>query len=343
MMMLRCLQGGGDFASVPAALFASEFLCRTTFRRQSQMQAFCAQIRVAQNLGILFRFLCKARNTLFLWLMTYQPDFTSSWAKLDRGKEHLDTLNSEIGDAFAVESNRVGLSVEFDRESGYHIFRATTFPPDDLLLRFGLIIGDIVHNLRGALDHLVWELSLFGSGGQMPSNPDIIQFPIRDNPLPSNPAPQDFLKTYRLYLVKPRHRAIIERHQPYHPWHGSGRIEHPFIHLRNLSNDDKHREVKPVPLLRWGVEILGEVFQVADWEIIDIREAPMMRPLKPNAEVVRVKVAPPTVQRNMEVAGHLPPYVGLRDAISESVNARAALDQIAAFVANVIREFEPLP
>jgi hypothetical protein len=98
--------------------------------------------------------------------MTYKPDFTSCRAKLRRAEEHLDIFQSEAVASFAVESNRAGLSIEFDAKSGYHIYRVATLPPEDLLLRFGLIIGDVVHNLRGALDHLAWQISLFGGNGK---------------------------------------------------------------------------------------------------------------------------------------------------------------------------------
>lgn len=102
--------------------------------------------------------------------MTYQPDFRGCWAKLDRAKTHRDVLKDEIGTAFGAASNRIGLSVEYDDESGYHVFRAETFP-DDLSRRWGILIGDAVHNLRGALDHLVWQLSLLGRDGRNTRNP----------------------------------------------------------------------------------------------------------------------------------------------------------------------------
>ena len=117
--------------------------------------------------------------------MTYQPDFRSVRAKIERAKEHRDILEREIQDAFEVESNRVGLRVEFDPESGYHVFRARTFPPEDLLVRFGLILGDALQNLRAALDHLVWQLSLHKRNGRSPRNPTTVDFPSRVHPSPT--------------------------------------------------------------------------------------------------------------------------------------------------------------
>ena len=207
-------------------------------------------------------------------VMTYQPDFRSVRAKIERAKEHRDILEREIQDAFEVESNRVGLRVEFDPESGYHVFRARTFPPEDLLVRFGLILGDALQNLRAALDHLVWQLSLHERNGRSPRNPTTVQFPIKSAPIP-DVRPEDFMggKKQALWDVLPRHRAIIEDHQPYKRWHGFPLL-YSFLRLQKLTNDDKHRLVNPV-LFR-GMAIFGvfDVFKEAGGEIVADEPAP---------------------------------------------------------------------
>src|ERR1039458_556639 len=45
-----------------------------------------------------------------------------------------------------------------------------------------LIIGDCVHNLRSALDHLVYAIAMHESGQNPPPKEDRLAFPIVDNP-----------------------------------------------------------------------------------------------------------------------------------------------------------------
>jgi hypothetical protein len=284
--------------------------------------------------------------------MTYQPDFSSCWAKLDRAKEHRDVLGRETDVAFGIEANRVGLRVEYDTESGYHVFRATTFPPEDLLVRFGLIMGDALQNLRSALDHLVWQLSLFRRNGREPRNPRTVQFPIVKDPIP-NVRPEDFMggKKEALWDVLPEHRAIIEDHQPYKRWYNFP-IPHPFLRLQRLSNDDKHRLVNPVLFRSASIFINPDVFRNHGGKVVGDRGAYFGQPLIADAEVLQLKIWPSSLQRNMQVAGNVVPLICFPD-VPHSVDVSSirkpkpaevtiALDAIGAYVVQVIREFEPL-
>jgi hypothetical protein len=245
--------------------------------------------------------------------MTYQPDFSSCWAKLGRAKEHRDVLEHEIEAAFEVENNRVGIRVEFDPDSGYHVFRVMTFPPKDLLVRFGLIMGDALQNLRGALDHLVWQLSLYGRGGRPPRNPTTVQFPIVKDTIP-DVRPEDYMggRKQALWDVLPHHRAIIEDHQPYKRWNGFS-LPHPFLRLQKLSNDDKHRLVNPVLFRSAAIFIDPGVFRDLGGEFVEDRNAYFGQPLVPDAVVLRVRVCPPSLQRNMQVAGSVAPLICFPD------------------------------
>jgi hypothetical protein len=79
-------------------------------------------------------------------------------------------------------------------------------------LRLGVILGDMVHNLRSALDHLVWQAVLRNGGRPNRSH----QFPICDDEKDWNDACN--------VVMKP---AALSR-------------------LREISNEDKHRVVTPV-------------------------------------------------------------------------------------------------
>ena len=106
-------------------------------------------------------------------------------------------------------------------------------------LMWAVLLGDAIHNLRSALDHLIWQLVLLDTGKEG-SNEN--QFPIvstgdRYWSTTKNGGPST--RDTRLRGVSEEHRAIIDACQPY-------RILRPkeveaLAALRDLSNHDKHR------------------------------------------------------------------------------------------------------
>src|SRR4051812_8089914 len=78
------------------------------------------------------------------------------WAKLDRAKEHQNELQEE-GQRFLADAS-FQVDVDVDPKSGWHEVRLVRVP--SVPLRLCVIVGDLVHNLRSALDHLVWQLVL---------------------------------------------------------------------------------------------------------------------------------------------------------------------------------------
>jgi hypothetical protein len=131
-----------------------------------------------------------------------------------------------------------GAEVEFVREFGIRL--TITQKLDGLVL--GAAIGDVIHNLRAALDYIVWELSdtqvtaptlpiPFGSPWRR------VQFPVVMN--------QGQWATEcgrRLHFVDPTLHATFKRLQPFHTHR-----QHPqrslLAVLDELCNRDKHRSI----------------------------------------------------------------------------------------------------
>ncbi|HVA08440.1 MAG TPA: hypothetical protein VNG12_17025, partial [Acidimicrobiales bacterium] len=74
--------------------------------------------------------------------------------KLDRAKEHWGALNREIRSFLG--DHAIGPAATYDPLQRLYIFRIGTVEP--LPVRWGIVVGDIVHNTRSALDHLVTQL-----------------------------------------------------------------------------------------------------------------------------------------------------------------------------------------
>ncbi len=103
---------------------------------------------------------------------------------------------------------------------------------------WGVRIGEIIHNLRSALDHLIWELVILNTR-QPPPIGNKNQFPIFEYEVGfSDRGIKQFLRG-----VSPAAIALIKSEQPF-PGDKGGTGEgakSPLWHLKELSDVDKHR------------------------------------------------------------------------------------------------------
>lgn len=84
--------------------------------------------------------------------------------KLERAKQHIKDLEAGVERFF--ETNPYELFIEDNPQAGCreHKVRRVDTPPDSL----SLIAGDAIHNLRSALDHLIWQLVI--ANGKKPDD-----------------------------------------------------------------------------------------------------------------------------------------------------------------------------
>lgn len=151
--------------------------------------------------------------------------------KIDRAKVHRDSLDRELAVLFPRSSYRIVPEIRDDGRR--HIYRADTPPAADPM--WSAVVGDCVHNLRSALDHLAYGLC---------DRPNTrTQFPILDRP----PRKRLWYKPWSQRRLLPGIsggvsrdvRLVLEGVQPYTRrdlFHGLGL-------LRDLDNIDKHREL----------------------------------------------------------------------------------------------------
>jgi hypothetical protein len=278
-----------------------------------------------------------------------QPDFSGVWAKIERAKEHLDTLRRETGLGIGYpipDIYQVPMRLEYEPDTGYHVFRATATLPEDAIRRIGILVGDAVHNLRSALDHLFWQLALVHCDGEMPwdeREQTRIQFPISDTP-------KKLKNTGRSKYVASEHWTIIEGHQPYSDGFDEAHaFAHPLARLRQFSNTDKHRVITPVTVLTNRHTDLVEFFQGFGGELVDLHIPTRYGHdwlMEQDAEVVRVKVRPASLQLNLEVAGYVVPNPSVIDGFPEGFARIVPLDgvlyEMIHKVLEVVRDFHKL-
>jgi len=159
-----------------------------------------------------------------LWMPTWE-------AKIARADEHLDALYRETdgwgdGKPFAVTR-------ESNADGSEHVFSLSYKTQPDLL-RWAVILGDALHNLRGALDHIVYALAVAQTGKNPPDNETGLAFPICSDP--------DFFEKSRWRIAtldKPTQTAI-KKAQPYNRLN-PGEWFMPLWWLSQLHDVDKHR------------------------------------------------------------------------------------------------------
>lgn len=156
-------------------------------------------------------------------------------AKFNRSKQQFDVLREEIG-KFSDQDPKPHFSRGyFDTKTWEWIERFQIREPPPM--RWGVILGDCVHNLRSALDHLICQLTLL-NGGTMDDCAQT-QFPIASK----DEAQFEAMANYRIPGLSKKHRAIVKMTQPYRA--GDRAASHPLSVLAELSNADKHRLINP--------------------------------------------------------------------------------------------------
>jgi hypothetical protein len=174
------------------------------------------------------------------------PPLTGIVLKLDRAEDHLDALNESI--QRFTKKGFCTARQEFDRDRRLTLRVNQVFEPPP---GWGVLIGEIVYNLRSALDHMVYELAVVNHGTRAPPR-DIAEssaFPIFANGLKfrwgnakkaskSGKLSRDSGR-HKIRAVSRPPRAAIDRLQPYH--RRKNPASRALLQLEELSNMDKHR------------------------------------------------------------------------------------------------------
>lgn len=207
------------------------------------------------------------------------PEFANCWLKIGRAEEHANTFYRELktwvdGDPYVIRR-------KLNADGSRHSLVVEDIKTEPTLDRWGLILGDCIHNLRSTLDNFVYALAIHETGQDPPADKKILQFPITDKP-------EDFPKQlWRLKSLSAHMQAAIERVQPYNRRHPS--LPPLLALLRDLDDFDKHRLLNVV------------IFQVGEGEfsfrlppgsgkpVVDFRKERLER----GAEMVWFTVSPP--------------------------------------------------
>lgn len=145
-------------------------------------------------------------------------------AKLDRAQKHIDELKA-VSEDYLSDCCRIEKKV--DLATTDKIYRAVDVK--DMPIEVSLILGDVLHNLRCSLDHLIHTVVI--SNGQEPTNRN--EFPIFESETQYEKAVRQKLKG-----VPASKEQLIRRYQPFNAAEPRKTL---FWMLQQMNNVDKHR------------------------------------------------------------------------------------------------------
>jgi hypothetical protein len=291
-------------------------------------------------------------------IMAATPSFDSVWAKIERAKEHADNLERHITETFEARENCPRIGARFDPKSGRNVVFISEMPDlDNFFQRTSLMLGDAIHNLRSALDHLIYQLSLREQGSAL--REEKTMFVIADVPTRAEGRHNWEDQSHRwLSQIRPCERTILERYQGYHRLDNlfprpPGPDFHPLVMLRDLDDMDKHRLLNTVLVSSDPLALVPLFEHLALVEAINMGNVDeRLEALKAGAPatleefgpmelgtVMASARKPADLQSEVKVVGHVLPRV----ALPGGWIATHIVGSLGAIAAAVIREFEPFP
>ncbi len=163
-----------------------------------------------------------------LAIMSARERLAGAIAKIERAEEQIRYLNSEATAYFSKPTGHtiVGRRDQEDSRSAMVGLRGPNLP-----IRFSILIGEVSHQLRSSLDHLLWQLVI--ANNVQPDRWN--EFPIYDDPIKYESG-----SVRKVQGLSGEAKAFIKGYQPYKCRWGSPH-EDPLWIVHETDRIDKHR------------------------------------------------------------------------------------------------------
>jgi hypothetical protein len=252
--------------------------------------------------------------------------------KLRQAERHLRTFEEEC-DRYSAASH-VGFAYGVDAAAGLIsvTLQADSEPP----MLLGAIVGDVLHNLRSALDSIAWETCQ--RAGVPPEREKYVYFPVA-----TDPADWRSLAGSQLPNVSAAHLEIFREFQPWYydeisrgfgiEVDPSGVTRHPLYRLQDLAKRDRHRVPHPI-LARAGDTWLGAPEGVK----VELVQADA-RPWVPGSVIVRWRIEPRSEVSNVHPDGE-PILAFTEEAALHRQSALRELQAMQEVVVQALRRVE---
>jgi hypothetical protein len=239
--------------------------------------------------------------------------FESAWLKWAGGVVESHVLADNVN-ALRQQGNLnmpISFWTEYDPKRHCLVYSVvgfeSPFPP-----YWGVMLGNIVHNYRCALDHIAWTLYKRGRTPNLPEHRERqVYFPVTRSRTHFNNVLAQKLPGAR--------RADVAKVRAVQPWRaGTTRLDrHVLWVLEGLAQEDKHRSLRPVAPVPDSTGI-GVGF-AKDCIYRRMGTATPRKILEPGTELVRLYVKKTGPDPHIDVQPHF--------TLNPSINARLTLEQ----------------
>jgi hypothetical protein len=132
-------------------------------------------------------------------------EFVDCWRRYRRADFHFEALQKQWREF--VEAEPYSASAHIDDDGTGQVFVAVDYDP--LPEAFSLELGEMLYQLRAALDHCIYAIAVRETGQTPPPDHDQLEFPITRSP-------EDFARAQRkIAPLSDEFRPVIEHVQPY--------------------------------------------------------------------------------------------------------------------------------
>lgn len=264
-----------------------------------------------------------------------RPSLTGPRAKLAWAQEKLYALQMEVQAGHLPPNNPYRVLEEKDMDSGEGVLRVVAFEPLPFN-RWSLMLGDIAHAMRSALDHTAYELARL-----VTDPPEFTEFPVLTDESLWDERKRNGELTGRSGLGKIRNLPEetwpeIEALQPYR--HGENAALDPLAVVHDLDIVDKHRRLNVVgaTLLQSRVEVLA--LKNATLSYGDPIYGPFVDGAKIGEFAIEITGPDPRVQVKHHFAFGITLSEGLPEAVG--LDAVSFVTSIFPYVGSCLSRFE---
>lgn len=207
-------------------------------------------------------------------------DVTGARIKVERARVHIAAVEAEAA-RWLAEVGPPRFEQEVLDGGLTHVVRLAHVPPTPP--HWGAIVGDVLHNLRSALDLLAWQAVI--AGGGTPGKKT--GFPVNAH---NEDEQGDKNVTVALKGAVPELVAAMRRFQPYNRCHTTEALRNDALWvLHRLNIEDKHH------LLVTCAAVVGDVSHEVPYEALGGEVTVTLQPARDGAEVLRYSNIPKPV------------------------------------------------
>lgn len=261
-------------------------------------------------------------------------------AKLRRAEQNFKLIDGQIGAYLhSLPKEPIPKVGRYDPQTRRILWAVGDIGEPDLLL--AALIGDFVHDLRSALDHLAFELCFLDTGGVIPDRR--IAYPCCWTRAQWK---HKKVRVEKLRGINETHRRMILKTQPCYRRSDTvkaaaarRRNRHPLADLQEFWDHDKHRTLQPVASV--PAQIHGEIIDIQQCKprgVLHLDSGFLGQPLYAGMECFWLPIWPEGPEPLVELHITLGVHISFRNGLP----ALVSLGTIGKWIASVVALFAPV-